>query len=151
MFIAIVCGMHCLFFFLSFFSLFFFFNSLPGARSSITGAGAGRLGSLHSRTLTELRAPPKQTPKFWNVIKVIAYPLPHQSVSLQMWIDDINYHIPLYIANVFSFILGFFFLYERSAVESSRMGWRTDEGLVGLLGSTVVDVGDGVVNAVAVG
>lgn len=31
------------------------------------------------------------------------------------------------------------------------MGWRTDEGLVGLLGSTVVDVGDGVVNAVAVG
>lgn len=58
MFIAIVCGK------LFFSRLYIFFNSLPGARSSITAAGAGRLDSLHCHTLTELRALRKRTPSF---------------------------------------------------------------------------------------
>lgn len=44
MFIAIVCGIRC----------GFFFNSLPGVHSSIT-AREQASRSLHSRTLTELR------------------------------------------------------------------------------------------------
>lgn len=58
MFIAIVYGMH------SRPPAYIFFNSLLGARSSITGAGTGRLDSLHSHTLTELRALRKRTPSF---------------------------------------------------------------------------------------